>query len=299
MTDVESRLDDLSKAVATGHTRRGILKAGLGVLGAAVATALPGRASAAPGGGNGGNSDCAHFCKTVFPPGPLRGACVSAGAHGGGICLECGADPTRICPGSNPPRCCPPNKTCCGTTACCNAGQFCCPAEDRCVTCRSDQVFNPADCTCGCPAGTEECGGACVPVCPEGTTRNPDTCLCEEEAPPHPECAGATCGGFVPCSSSNSDCVCTQRCDPPGGTPAGFGHCVPGSTSCGPLVTCGANCECPDGSYCAPNTCCGRPVCVPFELTAQCPLDASSFGATSGGGFSVLSFGDGPTIARA
>ena len=78
---------------------------------------------------------------------------------------------------------------------------------------------------------------------------------------PNPECRGASCGNFLPCSS-NPDCVCTT-------TSTGGGFCVPGSTSCGSLTACDANGGCPAGSLCAVNTCCGTPVCVPTALT--CP----------------------------
>ena len=45
--DVEERFDDLAKVVAErGHTRGGVIKVGLGLLGAGVAGSLTGRASA-------------------------------------------------------------------------------------------------------------------------------------------------------------------------------------------------------------------------------------------------------------
>jgi hypothetical protein len=86
---------------------------------------------------------------------------------------------------------------------------------------------------------------------------------------PAPECRGATCATFVPCSGSNPDCVCVS-------TDQGLGFCVPGSTACAPLL----DCPCPPGSVCAVDTCCGRPVCIPLGLTDQCPRTNSNANAT-------------------
>jgi hypothetical protein len=60
-----------------------------------------------------GNSDCAHFCKEVFPPGKQRGQCVSDAAHGEGLCAACGADVERLCV----------DRT--GAQVCCTAQQDC------------------------------------------------------------------------------------------------------------------------------------------------------------------------------
>jgi Coenzyme PQQ synthesis protein D (PqqD) len=87
----------------------------------------------------------------------------------------------------------------------------------------------------------------------------------------HPECTGATCTTFTPCSSTNGDCVCGSICGPSG--PGGI--CVPGSTACGSLVACAADLSCPSGSVCACDSCCGIPVCVPVGLTAACPTTAA------------------------
>jgi hypothetical protein len=80
---------------------------------------------------------------------------------------------------------------------------------------------------------------------------------------PHPECIGANCSTFIPCSSSNTDCVCVT-------TPQG-GFCIPGSTLCSTLEVCAAGNICPPGSVCAIDTCCVNPVCVPIILVDRCP----------------------------
>jgi len=60
-----------------------------------------------------GNSACAHFCEMVFPPGPERGTCVSAAAHGAGPCFQCGpAAPSSL------------HCELCGLE-CCAAGEVC------------------------------------------------------------------------------------------------------------------------------------------------------------------------------
>jgi hypothetical protein len=89
----------------------------------------------------------------------------------------------------------------------------------------------------------------------------------------HPECVGASCTTFLPCSSSNTDCVCVALS-------SGGGFCVPGSTSCGVTGPCGASpgFACPANNVCAVNTCCGTPVCVPTALGAQCPAGSPSSG---------------------
>ena len=81
---------------------------------------------------------------------------------------------------------------------------------------------------------------------------------------PNPECRGANCATFIPCSSDNPDCVCTT-------TFTGGGFCVPGSTSCAVTGNCEADGSCPPGNICVVDTCCGVPVCVPTDLNALCP----------------------------
>ena len=80
--------------------------------------------------------------------------------------------------------------------------------------------------------------------------------------PNNPECAGATCASFTPCST-NVDCVC-------GSVAGGGGICVPGSTACESLQPCD-NLVCPPGSVCSVDSCCGDPVCVPLSVTSACP----------------------------
>lgn len=81
---------------------------------------------------------------------------------------------------------------------------------------------------------------------------------------PNPECQGATCETFVPCAA-NQSCVCVRSSN-------GGGYCVDGSTSCSVIGNCGPapGYSCPAGSFCAVDTCCQVPVCVPFSASAVC-----------------------------
>jgi len=87
----------------------------------------------------------------------------------------------------------------------------------------------------------------------------------------HPECTGASCSTFIPCSSTNGDCVCAALGAPYG--PGGI--CVPGSTSCTVVGPCAADGTCSAGNVCVVNTCCVTPVCIPAALTAACPTTAA------------------------
>jgi len=132
------------------------------------------------------------------------------------------------------------------------------PARGKCI---SDAAKGKGPCyECG-PAATAEhgpiCGGVCCAsdeICEEGicTSDNPD-----------PQCIGATCDTFTPCSETNSDCVCASLV-------SGGGLCIPGSTACAGLETCGEDFSCPPGSICSIDTCCSRPVCLPLSLHDVC-----------------------------
>jgi hypothetical protein len=119
-----------------------------------------------------GNSDCAHYCTDVYPPGPDRGSCVSQAAHGTGACYTCGPAGAgggncnvgfSQCPGNNPN-----GLGCyCFTTT---EGDGICAANSYCSqipTCNTS-----ADCAAGSLCitsnGCNACantGGVCVPLC--------------------------------------------------------------------------------------------------------------------------------------
>ncbi|MGH8979384.1 MAG: twin-arginine translocation signal domain-containing protein [Acidimicrobiia bacterium] len=111
-----------------------------------------------------------------------------------------------------------------------------------------------------------------------GTPPPPTTPTSEPEI----ECMGAACGQEVFCSSQNDDCICVATTD-------GLGLCAPGSLVCNDLLTCSDG-ECPGGSTCAPDTCCGEPKCIPLDQVEQCPPNAF---AVSGRGNGRVSTGPG------
>src|SRR6476661_10001276 len=148
----KNRFDDLTRTLAQGTSRRQALKLfGGGLLGALV----PGLVFA-----KGGNSDCAHFCNSVFPPGPERGKCTSDAAKGKGVCYTCGpaaSDSTHYLCGttciSNSQPCngaCPPNYQLCNAT-CIPSGQPCCITPN--ATSNDDLTGDNSKLTCD-SAGT-------------------------------------------------------------------------------------------------------------------------------------------------
>ena len=120
-----NRFDDLTRALASGISRRQALKL-LG--GGLLAGLLPGSVLAK----GGGNSACAKFCNSL-PPGPQRSKCTSDAAKGKGLCYSCGpkSDGTRRLCGTT---CIGSSELCNGT--CSNGSQLCNdasnPNEQRC-----------------------------------------------------------------------------------------------------------------------------------------------------------------------
>ncbi len=161
--------------------------------------------------------------------------------------------------------------------ATCNGGTtstgHCCP---------SPKVLDPAK-NCCSSSEIDAAGYCCNPS--DGRHLDPNGNCCAQFdqygycVDKFPGCTAATCGNFVPCSASNSDCVC-------GSVANGGGFCVPGSTPCAGLPTCTTNNDCASGSICLVNTCCGAGVCVSTAL--ECA-------ATSAAPKSKTS---GPTIAH-
>jgi hypothetical protein len=98
-----------------------------------------------------------------------------------------------------------------------------------------------------------------------------------------PECEGATCGNFIPCSEPDSCAspVCATTAEGPG-------ICVDGATPCAGLAPCTTSADCGPGEACAVETCCVDPVCVPASAfcvvdgATSAPVTATEGGATIG-----------------
>jgi hypothetical protein len=147
------------------------------LLGALAASAL-GAAGLSQAEAGGGNSACAHFCQSIFPPGPQRGQCVSDAAHGTGLCAACGADPANYCDGActdvrsdahNCNRCgnaCPGDPN--GTATC---------VQGACqLTCDADYDICGGDCL-NLQADPDNCG-ACGHACDAGEVCGAGRCGC-------------------------------------------------------------------------------------------------------------------------
>lgn len=93
------------------------------------------------------------------------------------------------------------------------------------------------DGACACPDGTEECGGACFPLCAQGVqARNQDNCTCcfVNNFP-------CTTAGGVP--TPNATC-CSQLCLPTAPAPSTSGVCAPGGTG----TPCNVDANCASGN---------------------------------------------------
>ena len=266
------QFDDLTRALATGSSRRKVLK-GLfaGVAGAVgLRRVTPANAATCRNLGEAcrNDSSCCSgqglFCDTVGTTGAQRCECdLSQGfVNCGGQCFStnCPAGATFSCAGGCQ---CPSGSELCGATG-----------SERCfVTCPTGQTRNPTTCACECPSSQELCNGACVTSCaggqvlvncvcqcPTGTT----TCIptggtaqcttnctggqvfngsCQCVCPAGQELCGGQCVALCPTGQQrNSDCTCgcptgTETCTPTGGT----AQCV---TSCTGGQVLNANCQC-------------------------------------------------------
>jgi hypothetical protein len=260
---MESRFDTLAKLLANGMSevsrREALRRLGGTAAGAVLATLGLGCRDdvVGPSRPTGlarpllqqGNSDFAHFCNTVFPPGPERGRCKSLAAHGEGLAVACDGDVTRVC----------------ATTTgliCCNlaAGETCCPTATQC--CPPGRVCSPTGCVC--PPGTLTCGTSC---CPAGETCCAGACCGVGRICFNDVCRAACPGGQTPCGSTNC-CAAPRICNPASGT------CV-----CPPNTgACGADCcdlqqdreACIDGQCVELFRFCGVEPCPSFPVRHAC-----------------------------
>jgi hypothetical protein len=132
---VDLSFDEVAREFAGGVSRGKALRLLGGALVGAALASVPGAAWAAD---EGGNSECAKFCRERFPPGRKRGRCIRAGARGKGPCFkdgggECVSDEvTCSMPVSSSGCNCVANQ-CTGTVNC-----VCCPPGGPCPCLEAD-----------------------------------------------------------------------------------------------------------------------------------------------------------------
>ena len=152
------RFDEVTRALATGTSRRAVLRTALGGMGAGL-LALVGVTEA----GAASKRSCVESCKKQFGPGRARGQCISTCAKGGGT---------------------PPVPEFCG-----GIGNLPCPEGFTCVD-------DPRD-DCDPESGGRDCGGICRPTCGTTVCGSDEFC-CNEScgicAPIGGSCTQAFCG---------------------------------------------------------------------------------------------------------
>lgn len=276
---MEHWFDDVSKTVAGGLSRRAALRRIGATLAGALLASVAGQRAAAREGDN-GNSACAHFCQEL-PPGKARGRCVSEAAQGdpAGFCARCAANVGRICGDVRRRVCCDPTQ-----------GEVCCPTQARCLSCTRPRIPDAANCTCGCPLGSRECGencctalqeccrGQCRSACAPTERRNPETCACEPflafcaiggTCPPGQRPNIPRCPDFPP-DPQGRRCYCFTVAE------GGPGVCARDIADCDEATRCVTSANCPPGHVCAVSTCCGDfGVCL-TPCTPSAPAQVTS-----------------------
>lgn len=221
------RFDQLTEALATGSSRRRVLK----LLGGGLATGLAASLGLRQTIQAKGNSDCAHVCTSLFPPGKARGECISQGAHGKGPCAV-SADP---CAGID---CSSLDGAC--STGSCNGG-----------ACYSSAI-NEAG-TCITAAGKKG-------TCADGTcTDQVDLCAGIDCAFLHDACNSSRCDtGVCYPEPANNSFPCTTTLNEEGNCSAGT--CLPNVPN---------PCLNNDGGYCqganGEDGSCSGGACIPYD----------------------------------
>ncbi len=218
------KFDDITRALATGTSRRKMLKGltagalaaafglrrGVTTMAAPTCRSLGEACKPGPTGTEEGTCCSGQnlFCQKVAETGADRcecatgfvrcnGQCVSISCPGGGQLntITCGCDcptGTELCD-ENCLQLCPTGQSR-------NFETCACECDTSCSV--TGAIQDPSTCTCSCPSGTEECNGACVAnTCSGGQTFDPVTCSCQC-APNEVFCGGqchnpeTTCAGL-------------------------------------------------------------------------------------------------------
>jgi hypothetical protein len=272
------QFDKLTKALATGVSRRRVLRG-------AVGSAIGGMVSMIRirGGSAGDKVVVCHLTGSATNPVVQIDVSVNAipahEAHGDVIAPDFATDVNNcggcgiVCGGGdacNTPTCL--GGECTTVSVNCDDNNAC--TDDSCDP-ATGCVHTPINCDDSniCTADTCDPATGCVhtPIvgcchtdadCPRGQVCIDNVCTNN----PAPVCVGETCDTFTQCSPANPDCVC-------GTVVGGGGICVPGSTPCADLTPCpNGQSDCATGELCTEQSCCGEQVCVPIDLSDQCPL---------------------------
>lgn len=195
-----SRFDDLTKALATGTSRRQALKT---IAAAALGSLLSlGGIDAALAS----NSTCAKFCNAVFGADTdAANQCISDAAHHRGLCYTCG--PASSGGGVSPSSlCCVRN----GGGYCSSYGGVLCSCDSsQCLTCDS----TTGTCVLSCSSGQSCINGACCPglhICRSYLTGAEICCSCGS-------CVKDKSGTYYCTNKSSIGPTCTSDSDCPSG----------------------------------------------------------------------------------
>jgi len=244
-----NKFDDITRALATGVSRRkmlkGLLAGAAGVVGLSRVVPAAAQITQACGAGGKENRLLGDSCNNKN--------CCSASAHQ--VCEKVSATGAYRCE--------------CDL----NSGFISCGGQCVSTSCANGGTLNTTTCTCesSCPAtAPESCNGQCFAACPTGTTRDATSCSCLCDA------GTVACGGscVTPCSGNQvRDASCNCVC------PSGTEACPADSTTC--VIPCAAglvrsanNCSC----VCGP----GTQLCNGNCVSTTCPSPLTFNSSTCG-----------------
>ena len=220
------RFDELTRTLAMGASRRGVLRGVAGGIGAALLAALGRRPGAAA------PNACAQAC-AFEPKGPRQAACKQA-------CRQCNGNFNQVCFGNQ--------------ITCCAGGECCFDEQTGNVTCSTQLPACPdplvrSGCACVCPTDCEsgefpdpDQGCNCVPLpsCDAGGA--PDNCVTGAVADCGPDGA---CGcvenvdGGTTCIERMCGTPCTTGADCPNGACVSVPGCCSNDATPFCAVPCG------------------------------------------------------------
>src|SRR5215218_1437221 len=209
-----NKFDQITKSLASGLSRRQMIKGAAGALGALVGLRHEADAAACRG--------IRHPCEGTQECCPGLG-CVEASFEG------------------QSERCCPPGQAGCGT-GCCTIGQ-CCQQGNQQVCLAAGQCCTAA--TCPTPTNLCKVATCTAGVCGESNIANDTNCDDTNVCNGTQTCTGGVCGGGTPldCSSFANACN-TAACDPTTGC---YAVPVANDTPCDDTDVCNGTQTCTGG----------------------------------------------------